>query len=75
MSRGRPPASWLRQVDSYLKDMDMTGLASSWPAYPEGYGHGGPGVCPDDGQTEAYLKDMGMTDLATAWAMARRRSV
>ena len=26
---GRPQASWLRQVESNLKDMDMTGLASA----------------------------------------------
>ena len=39
----------------------------------EGYGHDGPGVCLDDGQTEAYLKDMDMTGLVSAWAMARRR--
>ena len=30
MPRGRPHASWLRQVESYLKDMDMTGLGSAW---------------------------------------------
>ena len=30
MPKGRPQASWLRQVKSYLKDMDMTGLASAW---------------------------------------------
>ena len=30
MSRGRPQASWLRQVESYLKDAGMTGLASVW---------------------------------------------
>ena len=42
---------------------------------PEGYGHGGPGVCLGDGQTEAYLKDIGMTGLASAWAMARRRPI
>ena len=28
MPRGRPHASWLRQVESDLKDMGMTGLAS-----------------------------------------------
>ena len=38
----------------------------------EGYGHDGPGVCLDDGQTEAYLKDAGMTGLASAWAMSER---
>ena len=27
---GRPHASWLRQVDSYLKDMGMMGLAPAW---------------------------------------------
>ena len=26
----RPHASWLRQVESYLKDTDMAGLASAW---------------------------------------------
>ena len=41
----------------------------------EGYGHGGPGVCPSDGQTEAYLRDTGMTGLASAWVMARRRPI
>ena len=41
----------------------------------DGYGHDGPGVCLDDGQTEAYLKDTGMTGLASAWAMARRRPI
>ena len=30
MPRGRPHASWLRQVESYLKDAGMTGLASAW---------------------------------------------
>ena len=56
-AEGRPHASWLRQVESYLKD--------TW--------HGGPGVCLGDGQTEAYVKNMGMTGLASAWAKARRR--
>ena len=28
--RGRPHASWLRQVESYLKDAGMAGLASAW---------------------------------------------
>ena len=28
--RGRPHASWLRQVESYRRDMGMTGLASAW---------------------------------------------
>ena len=27
---GRPQASYLRQVESYLKDMGMAGLASAW---------------------------------------------
>ena len=30
MPRGRPQASWLRQVESYLKDAGMAGLASAW---------------------------------------------
>ena len=30
MPRGRPHASWLRQVESYLKDMGMAGLTSAW---------------------------------------------
>ena len=30
MTRGRPHASWLRQVEFYLKDTGMTGLASAW---------------------------------------------
>ena len=57
----RPQASWLRQTEAYLKDTGMTGLASAWRLpgrWPDGgvserYGHGGPGVCLDDGQTAA----------------------
>ena len=32
MAKGRPhpQALWLCQVESYLKDMGMTGLASAW---------------------------------------------
>ena len=30
MPRGRPQASWLGQVESYLKDMGMAGMASAW---------------------------------------------
>ena len=30
MPRGRPHASWLRQVESYLKDTGMADLASAW---------------------------------------------
>ena len=30
MPTGRPQASWLRQVESYLKYTGMTGLASAW---------------------------------------------
>ena len=30
MPRGRPQASWLRQMESYLTDIDMTGLVSAW---------------------------------------------
>ena len=30
MPRGRPQASWLRQVGAYLKDMGMMGLESAW---------------------------------------------
>ena len=30
MPRGRPHASWLRQLESYLKDAGMVGLGSSW---------------------------------------------
>ena len=30
MARGRPHASWLRQVESRLKDTGMAGLASAW---------------------------------------------
>ena len=49
MPRGRPHASWLHQVEAYLKDMDMTGLASVCGRWPngdlsEGYGHDGPGI-------------------------------
>ena len=30
MPRVRPHASWLRQVQSYLKDTGMTSLVSAW---------------------------------------------
>ena len=30
MPRGRSHASWLRQVESYLKDTGMAGLAFAW---------------------------------------------
>ena len=30
MPMGPPQASWLRQVESYLKDTGMAGLASVW---------------------------------------------
>ena len=30
MRRGHPPASRLRQMVSYLKDLSMMGLASAW---------------------------------------------
>ena len=30
MPRGHPHASWLRQVEAYLKDAGMAGLASAW---------------------------------------------
>ena len=30
MPRVRPHASWLRKVESYLKDAGMAGLASAW---------------------------------------------
>ena len=30
MPRGRPKASWLRQVESYLRDTGMAGLATAW---------------------------------------------
>ena len=30
MPRGRPQASCLRQLESYLKDMGMAGVASAW---------------------------------------------
>ena len=30
MPRGRPHASFFRQVEAYLKDTGMTGLASAW---------------------------------------------
>ena len=59
----RSHASWLRQVESYLRDM---GLASVWSMT-------GPGDCLVDDQKEAYLKDTGMTGLASAWVVARRR--
>ena len=51
MPRGRPQASWLRQVQSYLRDRRLPGR---WPdgVLSEGYGHDGPGDCLGDGQTE-----------------------
>ena len=49
-------------------------MVASGGVLPQGYGHGGPGVCLGDGQTEAYLKDTGMTGLASVWAMARGRT-
>ena len=30
MPRGRPQASWLHQVESYLRETGMAGLASAW---------------------------------------------
>ena len=64
MPVGRPRASWLHQVEAYLKDTGMTFLASAWRwpdgGLTEGYGHDGPGVCLGDGQTVAYRKDMDM---------------
>ena len=30
MRRGRPQALWLRQVESYVSDMGLEGLASAW---------------------------------------------
>ena len=30
MPMGRTHASWLRQLESYLKDAGMAGLASAW---------------------------------------------
>ena len=45
------------QMEAYLKDVGMTGLAFTWAmarrSLSEGCGHGGPGVCLGDGQTEA----------------------
>ena len=29
-AKGRPHASWMRQVESYLKDTEMAGLTSAW---------------------------------------------
>ena len=43
MPRGRPRAPWLRQVEFYMKGMDMTGLASVWA----------------NGQTEAGVQSQG----------------
>ena len=34
MPRGRPHASWLRQVESYLEDAGMAGLAGLASARP-----------------------------------------
>ena len=50
-------------------------MVGSGGVLSEKYGHDGPGVCLNDGQTEAYLKDMDMTGLASAWAMARWRPI
>ena len=30
LTKWRPQASWLCQVESYLKDMGLAGLASAW---------------------------------------------
>ena len=51
--------SWLRQVETYLNDMGMTGMASVWAMarrrlVSEGYGHDEPGVCLGDGQLLGY---------------------
>ena len=79
MRSGRPHASWLRQVEFYLMDIDMTDLVSVWAmarrGLSQGYGHNGPAVCLGNGQTEAHLKDMDMTGLVSIWAMARRRHI
>ena len=56
---GRPRASLLRQVESYLKYMGMTvRLPGQWPdgGLSEGYEHDGPGVCVGDGQTKAIAR-------------------
>ena len=44
-------------------------MVASGGGLSEGYGHDGPGICLDDGQTEAYLKDTGMTGLASAYCV------
>ena len=50
MPRGRPQASLLRQVEAYLSDMGVTGLASVWAM----------------ARRSPILKDMGLAGLASA---------
>ena len=57
-----PCQGGMLQVDFYLRDMGMMGLATE----AEGYGHDRLGICLGDGQMETYLKDMDMTGLASA---------
>ena len=33
MPKGRPHALWLRQVESYLRDTGMAGMASVWAIF------------------------------------------
>ena len=37
MSRGRPHASWLRKMESYVEDAAMAGLASAWTMAIDGF--------------------------------------
>ena len=36
MPKGRPHASWLNEVESYLRSMGMPALASAWAMASEG---------------------------------------
>ena len=47
MPRGRPHASVLRQVDTYLGDMDVTGPASAWTVARWGQKYRRNGGCGD----------------------------
>ena len=47
MPRGRPYASWLRQLESCLRDTGMAGLASAYEGAPSQGARGdAAGVCP-----------------------------
>ena len=62
------------QTESCLKEMDMTGMASTWAMARRrpisSIWTWGSGVCRRYCQTEAYLKDTGMMGLASPCAIA-----